>query len=265
MFNLTFANFMTRSTRKIFLGTLLLVTAIPVAVWAQPSIIADMLVAQASLVTVESENTDLFKTDPAVAGINKETGQILLTRKLTKASVKRNSAGVIIHASGIIVTNAHAVAKANTIKVILKDQTAVPAQVAAFISNIDLALLVIRPPYPLKALPLADSDKVTLGEDIISIGSSSFLNQTVTGGKIIGLGSSRSHQGPKHNQLLQTSLNVYQGDSGGPLFNRQGQLIGLVTAKETAADHSSFAVPSNLIAEYLNNYLTQKKSSPNRP
>ena len=160
-------------------------------------------------------------------------------------------AGVVIDPSGIIITNGHTVDKANKITVAFKDNTVWPAEVLLVINNLDLGFLKVNVPSPLPIVTIADSDQITLGDEIITVGNSEFLKQTVSGGKIKGLGTSRSRQDQNQTDLIQTTVNLYKGDSGGPLFDHEGRLIGLMTASETAHDHSSFAVPSNKIKKYL--------------
>jgi S1-C subfamily serine protease len=234
----------------------------PSWVSAQYSLLDEIMQIQPSIVSIETEITGLYKTPRQGAAINPQTGQIVTVQNVARASFSRGGSGVIVHPSGIIVTNAHLTKNANRIMVNLNEQTKVPGKVVTLVENIDLALIQIQPPFPLKAIPIADSNLVVLGDEIINIGNSPVLHQTISGGKVIGLGTSRAlkAKGKSRNDLIQTSLNIYKGDSGGPLLNRKGHLIGLVTASEQKADHSSFAIPANQIRYYLDQYL--QKNSP---
>jgi len=226
------------------------------AAWAQDSILAQILRYQESIVGVTSENYDVFASPPQIAGIDKRTGRIAVSQNVAQQTFNRNGAGVIIHPSGVIVTNAHVVHKANRIKITLFDKTVVYADVIRFIGNLDFCLLKIDPPFPLDAIPFADSDAIQLRDEIITVGSSYILNNTVSGGQVKGLGTTRLKSGHRVD-LIHTTFNLYEGDSGGPLFNDKGELLGLMTAKETDADHSSFAIPSNKIWNYLMEYLNE--------
>ena len=250
---------------RAFLYYIVLALAAPLPAQAQqPSLLAQIDTAKAAIVTVLAENDDLFQSRPAIAGIDKKHGRIMLTKKIAQASYQRSGAGVIIDPSGIIVTNAHIVTRAKHIKVTLTDGQQVEAQIVFAAEQEDIALLQIQPPHALKAVSLADSDQIHLRDEIISIGNSPLLNQTVSGGKVIGLGRSRSGKvNDQTNKLIQTTITLYSGDSGGPLFDRQGRLIGLMTAKETSSDRSSFAVPANKIAQHLIDYRTKKSKMQN--
>jgi S1-C subfamily serine protease len=232
---------------------------------AQHSLLDQILQDQPAIVSIESDITGWYQTPRQGAAIDPQTGRMVVLRNVARASYHRSGAGVIIHPLGIIVTNAHNVKNANKIVVVFSNSTRVAARLVTLVDNNDLALLQIKPPFPLQVISIADSDKIALGEEIITIGNSPMLKQTVSGGKVTGLGTSHTlrQQGQNRTDLIRTSLNLYHGDSGGPLFDRKGQLIGLLTASETSTDHSSFAIPSNQIRIHLNNYLkTLKPQTP---
>ncbi len=228
---------------------------------AQPSILAQVLDSRAAVVEVVAENVDLFRDGKGRTAFDPRTGRVVILKNVKKSSYRREAAGVIIHPSGVIVTNAHVVHKANFIWIHLYNGQEFPADIAGYIGNLDLAFLKIEYPTPLPAVPIADSDRIKLGDEIITVGHSFVLNQTVSGGKVIGLGTSHAKRkaGQRRTDLIQTSFNLYEGDSGGPLFDAQGRLIGLMTAKENKTDHSSFAVPSNKINAFLKDYLRSGK------
>ncbi len=251
-------------TKKYIILILILQFSIGNSLYAQKSIIDQMIKKQKAIVGISSHNKELFKSKPQDPVLNPETGRLIVLRNLTQASYTRDGAGVIIHPSGIIVTNAHTINRANHIIITMHDGSQIAAQVLQVIGNLDLAYLKIDAPYPLPVVRIADSDKVKLHDEIITVGHSEFLNKTVSGGRIKGLGTSRTknRSGEQRNDLLQTSINVYSGDSGGPLFNKDGDLIGLMTAKELGSIRSSFAVPSNKIAHYLKKFLLNTNLKP---
>jgi len=252
---------MKRPLRILTLNIYLLLILTPPVLFAQSSILEQILNTRQALVEVLAENISLHRSDSGHVALNPQTGQLVHLQNIKKSAYTRQGAGVIIHPSGVLVTNAHIIHKADRISIILADGQQVPARIVRYLNELDLALLKIDTPSPLHAVTLADSDQIRLGDEIMTVGHSFLLNQTVSGGRVIGLGTSLSkiQKGQTRTELIQTSFNLYEGDSGGPLFDRQGHLIGLMTAKEMNADHSSFAVPSNRIARYLNGYLKSLK------
>jgi len=243
---------------RIFNCTILLILTLCVfhfpnyRLCAEQDIITTVQESMPAIVTIAAENTKLYQSPPTATARDPRTGRIVVRKGLTTAAYNRIGAGVILDTSGIIVTNAHTISKANRIKVILHDQTKIPAQPIKVISNYDLAYLQITPPYPLLPIVFADSDKVQLKDEVITVGNSEVLKQTISGGFIIGIGTSATEkeQGLDTTGLLQTSINLYKGDSGGPLLDKKGHLIGLMVAGQIKKDHSSFAIPSNKIKQY---------------
>jgi len=235
----------------------------PSSAFAQPSVLEQIIQTQPALVDIKAELIGFYKSPRAQTVFDSNTGRFIQLRNLKKATYARKGAGIIIHDSGIIVTNGHIVDKANLIIATLHNGQKVSAKLLFVINNLDIAYLKIEPPFALQSVEIADSDMINLGQEILTVGSSPVLHQTITGGQVIGLGTSRTLQkyGINRTDLIQTSFNLYEGDSGGPLFDQKGRLIGLMTAKETASDHSSFAVPSNQILKYLYDYLKQSALS----
>lgn len=232
----------------------------PTPLLAQPSLLNQILLTQNSIVEVQAENNVGFaKAGKGKVAVNPLTGKMVVLQGVARASYERKGAGVIIHPAGVIVTNAHIISQANRIAVTLADHSTISAQVVRMNPDVDIALLRVLTSDALPYVALANSDQIQLGEEIMTSGNSPLLTSTVTGGKVIGIGINRNIQKSGHQQtdLIQTTVNLYEGDSGGPLFNRRGELVGLMTAKETTADHSSFAIPANKIAIILQDYLKQ--------
>lgn len=221
---------------------------------AQSSLINTIQELEPSIVGVTAQNSEWFKTPQGRPLLDPQTGRLVIQRKAAHASYQRSGTGIVVDASGIIVTNAHNVLKADVIAVTVKGLGDYPAQVLELVNDLDLCLLKIETRRPLRPVPLADSDQLALGEEIISLGNSPFIKGAISSGKITGLGTSVSGAADGI-QLIRTSVDIYKGDSGGPLFDRTGRLVGLMTAKEMSADHSSFAIPANRIAHYLNRHL----------
>jgi len=224
---------------------------------AQVSLLEQIERLQPAIVSIKSLNTEIFQKPGMHAALDRKTGRVVVLRRLHGGSYNRFGAGVIVHESGIIVTNAHNIINADRITVILNDHTELLAKVLLVTKDMDFGFIQVDLPYPITPVALANADEIKLGDEIITVGNSPLLKQTISGGKIIGLGNSRTQkrQGQKRTDLIQTTVNLYESDSGGPLFDRKGHLLGLMTAKETAVDHSSFAIPANQIHRFLQEYL----------
>ncbi len=168
--------------------------------------------------------------------------------------------GFVYDADGYLVTNAHVVKDATRITVTFADDTTVIAEVVGIDPDSDIAVIKVDPaklPGKLVPLPLADSDKLTVGERAIAIGNPFGLNGTMTHGIISALGRSLDGQRSTGSdsrylipQVIQTDAAINPGNSGGPLLNARGEVIGVNTAIESRVRQSSgvgFAVPANIV------------------
>jgi S1-C subfamily serine protease len=157
--------------------------------------------------------------------------------------------GFIIDNSGLILTNAHVVFGRQLIVVTLDDGSAVPAQLVGADPIFDLAILKIPKPTEgtLNVVPLGNSDRVQVGEEVIAIGNPLGLDQSFTRGVISAINrvlpeTFFSFQEP----LLQMDTPVNAGNSGGPLVNRCGQVVGITTSAIPEAQNIGFSIPINM-------------------
>ena len=164
--------------------------------------------------------------------------------------------GVIVDASGLVLTNEHVTHDAEEIKVTLTDGREFPAKVMGASEVYDLAVLKVEG-SDLPAAPLADSDRLMVGEWAIAIGNpfGYLLNDTqptVTAGVI-----SATHRDIKvdasgtgvYKNMIQTDAAINPGNSGGPLVNADGEVIGINAFIFTQSGGSiglGFAIPINL-------------------
>ncbi len=122
-------------------------------------------------------------------------------------------------------------------KVLLKDELT------------DLAILKIDAGEPLPALPLADSDKVEVGDLVLAIGNPFGVGQTVTSGIVSA--QARTRVGiSDFDFFIQTDAAINPGNSGGALIDMSGKLIGINTAIFSRSGGSigiGFAIPSNMV------------------
>lgn len=157
--------------------------------------------------------------------------------------------GVIADPSGIIVTNNHVIRDADTVKVALSDGREFDSKVLLKDESTDLAILRIDAGEPLPALPLADSDKVEVGDLVLAIGNPFGVGQTVTSGIVSA--QARTRVGiSDFDFFIQTDAAINPGNSGGALIDMSGKLIGINTAIFSRSGGSigiGFAIPSNMV------------------
>ncbi len=216
---------------------------------AQPSIIETLESLKPSLVNITAESAGTFQSPHASAAFDKTTGRLIVLRNVKTAYYNRKGAGVIIDSSGIIVTNFHTIHHSDKITITLNNSSEFSATVLKTWPDEDLALLKINVPESLVTVEFINSDTLGLGQEVFTVGSSELLDQTISEGKIIGLGSHRTQNSSdsERTDMLQINMNLYKGDSGGPLFDHRGQFVGMIAAGQAETDRSTFAIPANKI------------------
>jgi serine protease Do len=152
--------------------------------------------------------------------------------------------GFIIDKDGYIVTNHHVVDGAETIKVILRDETEYPAKIIGNDPVTDIALIQVEAERPLPAVSLGNSDSLKVGEWVAAIGSPFGLQYTVTAGIVSAKGRAIG-SGP-YDDFIQTDASINPGNSGGPLINMQGQVVGINTMIIARGQGIGFAIPIDL-------------------
>ena len=158
--------------------------------------------------------------------------------------------GVIVDASGLIVTNNHVVADGTDIKVVLADRREFAAHLLLTDERTDLAVLKIDvEDEALPALALGDSDALEVGDLVLAIGNPFGVGQTVTSGIVSAL--ARTKVGISDYQFfIQTDAAINPGNSGGALVNMAGELVGINTAIFSRGGGSigiGFAIPANMV------------------
>ncbi len=174
--------------------------------------------------------------------------------------VQGTGSGFILKSDGLILTNAHVVAGANTVTVTLKDGRTFTGKVLGQDSLTDVAVVKIQA-NTLPTVNLGDSENLRPGEWAIAIGNPLGLDNTVTAGIISATGRTSAQVGAPDKRVgfIQTDAAINPGNSGGPLLNQQGQVIGMNTAIIGGAQGLGFAIPINTAQQIANQLIRSGK------
>jgi S1-C subfamily serine protease len=163
--------------------------------------------------------------------------------------------GVIVSEQGAILTARHVVADARTITVAFADGTSSPARLVSEDASHDIAVLsAAQPPSVIVPAVLGATRGLRVGDEAFAVGHPLGLTDSMSAGVISGLNRSVPVPGGKNlDGLIQFDTAVNPGNSGGPLLNRDGQVIGIVTALANPSEQGffvgiGFAVPINTAA-----------------
>src|SRR5208282_3939411 len=164
--------------------------------------------------------------------------------------------GVIVTKDGYILTNNHVVEHADEVKVTLQDGREFTAKVVGRDPKSDVAVIKIDA-KDLPALPMADSDKVQVGDIVLAVGNPFGVGQTVTTGIVSATG--RGNLGIEdYEDFIQTDAAINPGNSGGALVDVEGRLIGINTAIYSRSGGNmgiGFAIPSDLARNVMDSLI----------
>jgi len=152
--------------------------------------------------------------------------------------------GVIVSASGYVLTNNHVVEAADEIEVALADGKKLLAKVVGNDPDTDLAVLRVTSDN-LPAISFGSSESLRVGDVVLAIGNPFNLGHTVTAGIVSALGRSGLGVSTFEN-FIQTDAAINPGNSGGALIDASGNLVGIKTVIFSRTGGSmgiGFAIP----------------------
>ena len=202
------------------------------------------------------------KTADSVVEISTES---VVTGSFAQQYVQQGAgSGVIISQDGYILTNNHVINGANSVKLRLRDSTEYDATSIGSDSDNDIALLKVNA-TGISPATFGESNSLAVGDYVVAIGNPlGELGGTVTDGIISALARKVTIEDTQMT-LLQTNAQVNPGNSGGGLFNANGELVGIVNAKQSATEVEgiAFAIPINNVLDILSDlkeygYVTGK-------
>jgi putative serine protease PepD len=161
--------------------------------------------------------------------------------------------GFVYDANGDIVTNAHVVDGASSIRVRFQDGKVVKATLVGKDESSDIAVIKIASDagVDLHPLPLGTSSTVVPGQTVVAIGSPFGLAETMTAGIVSAV--SRTITAPNNYSIsgaIQTDAAINHGNSGGPLLDTSGKVIGVNAQIESNSNDNAgvgFAIPIDAI------------------
>lgn len=164
--------------------------------------------------------------------------------------------GLIVEPNGIVVTNAHVIEGASSIRVTTLDGRELEADVLGLDRDTDLAVLKVQA-TDLPAVSLGSSADLLIGETVVAIGNPFGLSNTVTSGVLSARGRSvPSESGERmFTDFLQIDASINPGNSGGPLVNLEGTVIGVNTAIISGAEGIGFAIPADRVRRVVGDLL----------
>jgi serine protease Do len=170
---------------------------------------------------------------------------------------KALGSGFVVDGAGHVITNAHVVEEADSVRVKLADGREFDAKVKGRDARLDLAVLELVGARDLPAVSLGSSERLRVGEYVVAIGNPFGLGNTVTMGIVSA--KSRSIGAGLYDDFIQTDASINPGNSGGPLFDLRGQVVGINTAINPNGRGIGFAIPVDALKDVLPQLLSAGK------
>ncbi|MBE8986608.1 HhoA/HhoB/HtrA family serine endopeptidase [Nostoc sp. LEGE 12450] len=200
-----------------------------------------------AVVRIDTERTITRRVDPFMEDpfFRRFFGDGFSQQMPPSEQLRGLGSGFIIDKSGLVMTNAHVVDKADKVTVRLKDGRTFEGKVQGIDEVTDLAVVKINAGNDLPVAPLGSSTNVQVGDWAIAVGNPLGFDNTVTLGIVSTLKRSSAQVGISDKRLdfIQTDAAINPGNSGGPLLNGQGEVIGINTAIRPDAMGIGFAIP----------------------
>lgn len=194
---------------------------------------------------------------------NRSTVEILAWARNPQFVEHSRGAGVVLSASGYIVTANHVVRGYPEIEVRTPHGPAMKAELVATEEELDIAILKVRVTTVLEPASVASSERIQSGRKAIVIGNPGGMGQSVISGR---LGGTRvvSWDGNKA-PLRSIEADVVPGNSGGGAFDVEtGELLGITVAKSSTQENIGYVVPADQVAEIAASYVSIGELSDSR-
>ncbi len=214
----------------------------------------------------------LAKVQPGVVSIRTEAFQGQGLFDLDPSPVRGAGTGMILSPNGEILTNAHVVGGATSVKVTLDGETqARQADLLGVDAPSDVAIIKLREPGRLqgRTVQLGSSRDLKVGDSVVAIGNALSLpgGPTVTQGIVSALDRDLSGGSQQLTGLIQTDAAINPGNSGGPLVNSSGEVIGINTAViqstgRSVAQNIGFAIAIDTVKPLLERLRRGQSGAP---
>ena len=203
--------------------------------------------------TLDQERSILDAYSHAVTTVVEQVAPAVVKLEVThrtrggRESAVGAGSGFVFSDEGLILTNAHVVADATAVTVVLPDGRTRSGSTIGVDHDTDLAIVKISADH-LQAIRLGTTHTLRQGQLVIAIGNPFGFQHTVTAGVVSATGRSlRANTGRLMTGLIQTDAALNPGNSGGPLLNTSGDVVGVNTAVILPAQGISFAVSADTV------------------
>ena len=141
----------------------------------------------------------------------------------------RTSSGIILE-DNTVLTSAHAVSEAESVRVWISHEQPHTATLAGRDSGTDIALVKTNAKLTDSKAAFTESPQLAIGQLVVAIARTWRGNLVASAGILSGLmGEWHTHRGKKIEAYIRPDLTLYSGFSGGALIGSDQRIIGMTT------------------------------------
>ncbi|MBS9335489.1 trypsin-like peptidase domain-containing protein [Fructobacillus sp. M1-13] len=242
------------------------------AVLAGQEIYQNYQVTHSKVLTSAKSSKKMSSSDTASTAYNKVANAVVsvINFKKNGSSYTESSEGSgVVYKKGdgsaFIVTNNHVIDGAAKVQILTNSNRTVVAELVGKDSMTDLAVLKVTDADDLTAASFGDSEKISVGQRVLAIGSplgseyaSSVTEGIISATKRLVNADDSSNNSYGGSTVIQTDAAINPGNSGGPLINLAGQIVGINSMKlsssssGTSVEGIGFAIPSDQVVDIVN-------------
>ena len=165
-----------------------------------------------------------------------------------------------------IVTNYHVIEAAESVEISIDDDTSFKAHPVGSDAENDIAVIMVSKADLIGAgvddyeiAIFGDAKEMEVGETVIAIGNALGEGKSATLGIISAKNKHITVDLNNYVDVIQTDAAINKGNSGGALVNLKGQVIGVNTAKLSAAgvEGMGYAIPSNTVKDIVDTLMEE--------
>ncbi|WP_413377998.1 S1C family serine protease [Alkalihalobacillus sp. 1P02AB] len=218
----------------------------------------------------EKESTDEVDEDEPEPDSDKETNekrrnelfQQLKNQVFTVYSSTHQGSAFLYNDQGIVITNAHVVKGDLFVNVETQSGVTHVAEVIGYSNETDVAVLLVNDLVGQNPAPLEKGNSITVGDEVITLGTPKGAGFTMTSGKITEIGLNFSIGSFYYLDLYESSARTKPGSSGGPLISlNSGKIVGINSAMDKHRDSISYSIPlftvDSIIQDWVKSPLSQ--------
>ncbi|MGM0873874.1 MAG: S1C family serine protease [Bacillota bacterium] len=212
---------------------------------------AESIFSESAILKNNDDNTSYEQVAPDLKEIIREAQKKVVMVELDDGSV---GSGFLYNEKGDVITNAHVVSGAKTVKIRTTDAKGFDGEVIGISTETDVAVIRVEGLKDTEPLLQSPNEELEIGDEILALGSPLGFQNTVTTGIISGIDRELKVEPYTYENVYQISAPIAPGNSGGPLIDRKtGKVVGINSAR-IEQGNIGFSIPINSVISLVNSW-----------